>query len=105
MYYIVQLWNLAKKKKERSTHNYLDLCGSFSTTSSKGNKHIYLMYVYECNFVLTTVMKNRSDKGIIRAFREYTFEIQPVNQAKNPIICFQPIRSQYLTDKSENNLK
>ena len=28
---------------------YSDLCGRFPTTSSRGNKYIYIMYVYGCN--------------------------------------------------------
>ena len=37
----------------------------------------------------------------------YLYELQPVNQAKKPIILFQPIRSQHLTvtPKSEKSPK
>ena len=41
---------------------YSDLCGRFPTTSSRGNKYIYTMYVYCCNAILTAEMKNISDK-------------------------------------------
>ena len=36
-------------------------------TSSRGNKYIYVMYVYDCITTLTTAVKNRSDKEIIQA--------------------------------------
>ena len=60
---------------------YSDICGSFPTTSIRGNKYIYLMYVYECNAILTTAMKNRSDKEIIRVFASLTedFKIRGIN--------------------------
>ena len=41
---------------------YSDLCRRFPTTSSRGIKYIYVMYVYDYNDILTTPMKNRSDK-------------------------------------------
>ena len=40
---------------------YSDLCICLSTTSIRGDKYIYVMYVYGCNAILTTAMKNRSD--------------------------------------------
>ena len=50
--------------------NYSDICRRFPTTSSRGNKHIHVMHVYDCNFILTTSMNNRSDKEMIRYFTE-----------------------------------
>ena len=47
---------------------YSDICGRPPNTSSRGNKYIYVMYVYECNVIITTSMKNRSDKEMIRDF-------------------------------------
>ena len=44
---------------------YSDLCGRLPTTSSRGNKYIYVMYVYDCNYILTIYTKNRSDKKIL----------------------------------------
>ena len=41
---------------------YSGLCGRFSTTSVRGNKYIYVMYVYGFNSILTQSMENRSDK-------------------------------------------
>ena len=41
---------------------YSDLCGRFPTTSSMGNKYIYVMYVYDFNAILTTAMNKRSKK-------------------------------------------
>ena len=34
------------------------------------------MYVYDCNDILTTDMKNGSDKEIIRAFADLTEDIK-----------------------------
>ena len=47
---------------------YSDLCGRFPITSSRGNKYIYVMYMYECNAILTTEIKNRGNKETIRDF-------------------------------------
>ena len=60
---------------------YSDLCGCFSITSIRGNKNIYIMYVYYCNYILTTEMKNISDKDTIRAFTSLTedLKIQGIN--------------------------
>ena len=58
------------KNKEGKIYSYL--CRLFPTTSSWGNKYIYVMYVYDCNFILTTAIKNRSDKDMIRAFTSLT---------------------------------
>ena len=55
---------------------YLDLCRSLPTTSSRGKKYIYVMYVYACNSILPTKMKNRSDKEMIRAFTELTEDLK-----------------------------
>ena len=48
--------------------SYSDICGRFPITSSRGNKYIYVIYVYDCNDILITEMKSRSDKETIRAF-------------------------------------
>ena len=34
------------------------------------------MYVYDCNDILTTAMKNRSDKDMIRAFTSLTEDLK-----------------------------
>ena len=47
---------------------YSDLCGSFPINSIRGNKYIYVMYMYDCNAILTTAMNNWGDKETIRAF-------------------------------------
>ena len=39
------------------------------TTSIRGNKYIYVMYVYDCNAILTTATKNRSYKEVIIYFK------------------------------------
>ena len=51
---------------------YSDLCRSLLITFKKINKYIYVMYVYECNAIMKTVMKNISDKDKMRAFTELT---------------------------------
>ena len=55
---------------------YSDLCGCFPTTSSRGNKYIYVMYVYDYNCILTTSMKNRSDKDMIISFTSLTEDLK-----------------------------
>jgi hypothetical protein len=47
---------------------YSDLTGRFPTTSLSGNKYILILYDYDRNSVLSTPMKNRSDKEMVRAF-------------------------------------
>ena len=49
-----------------------DICGLLRNTPSKGKKYIYVMHVYHCNAILTTEMKNRSNKEVIRAFKDLT---------------------------------
>ena len=56
--------------------NYSYLCGCLPTTSIMRKKYIYVMYVYGCNATLTTAMKNRSDKEMIRAFTELTEDLK-----------------------------
>ena len=41
---------------------YSDLCGRFPIMTNKGNRYIYVMYVYYCNAIMTNPTKNRSDK-------------------------------------------
>ena len=55
---------------------YSDWCGRFPTASSRGNKYNYVMYVYACNPILTTAMKNRSDKETIRDFTSLTEDLK-----------------------------
>ena len=47
---------------------YSYLCGRLPTTSSRVNKYIYVMYVYDFNTILTKATNNRSNKEMIRAF-------------------------------------
>ena len=49
---------------------------TFTTTSSRGNKYIYVMYVYDFNAILETPTKNKSDKEMIRAFTELTEDLK-----------------------------
>ena len=55
---------------------YSDLCGRLPTTSRRGNKYVYVMYVYEFNAILTTSMKNKSDKEMIRYFTSLTEDLK-----------------------------
>ena len=55
---------------------YSDLCRCFPTTPRRVNKYIYVMYVYDCNAILTTAMNNRGDKGMIRAFTSLTEDLK-----------------------------
>ena len=43
---------------------YSDLCRSLLITFKKINKYIYVMYVYDCDDILTTETKNISYKDI-----------------------------------------
>jgi hypothetical protein len=45
-----------------------DLTGRFPTTSLSGNKYILILYNYDSNIVLSSPMKNRGDKDLVRAF-------------------------------------
>ena len=55
---------------------YSDLCGRFPDTSSRGIKYIYVMYLNYCYSILTTALKNRSDKNKIRAFTSLTEDLK-----------------------------
>ena len=47
---------------------YSDICRRFPTTSSRGNKYISVMFVYDCNAIQTISMNNRSDKEMTIVF-------------------------------------
>ena len=55
---------------------YSDICRRFPTTSIRGDKYIYVMYVYDFNAILTTEMKNRSNKYMIRVFKSLTEDLK-----------------------------
>ena len=55
---------------------YSDLCRRFPTTSSRGNKYIYAIYVYDCNAIITTEMKNKRDNEMVRDFTSLTEDIK-----------------------------
>ena len=65
---------------------YSNLCGHFPITANKVNKYIYLMYVYDCNSILATAMKNRSDREMIRAFTSFTTDLR--SRGINPRLHF-----------------
>jgi hypothetical protein len=47
---------------------YTYLTGRSRTTSLSGNKYILILYDYDSNSVLSSPMKNRGDKDMVRAF-------------------------------------
>jgi hypothetical protein len=47
---------------------YTDLTGRFPTTSLSGNKYILILYDYDINSVLSSPIKNRGDKDMVRDF-------------------------------------
>ena len=49
--------------------SYSHLCGRSPKTSGR-KKYMYVIYVYDCNSILTTETKNRSDKEMIRSLTE-----------------------------------
>ena len=51
---------------------YSDLCILFPTTSSRWEKYIYVMYVYDFNYILTAAMNNRSYTEMIISFPSFT---------------------------------
>ena len=55
---------------------YSDLCGRFPTTSSRRNKYIYVIYVYDCNAILATAMNNISEKEVIIDFTYLTEDLK-----------------------------
>ena len=60
---------------EETGHIYTDLCGSFPILSSKGNRYIFIMYVYDANAILAAPMKNRADAEMIRVYEELADQI------------------------------
>ena len=58
---------------EPSTTNeekvYSDLCGHLPTTSIRGDKYSYVIYVYGFTTIIMKATKNRSDKEMIEAFK------------------------------------
>ena len=53
-----------------------DQCGRFPTTSSRGNKYICVMYVYDCNYILTTATNNISEKDMIIDLKYLTEDLK-----------------------------
>ena len=44
------------------------------------------MYIYDCNTILTTVLKNRSDKDMMQAFIEFNIDFK--SRRINPVFHF-----------------
>ena len=55
---------------------YSDLCVRLPFPPNKVNKYIYVIYVYHFNSILKTVIKNRSEKEMIRAFKYLTTDFK-----------------------------
>jgi hypothetical protein len=47
---------------------YTDLTGKFPVRSSKGNSHVMVCYIYDCNYVKVFPMKSRSASELVRAY-------------------------------------
>ena len=47
---------------------YTDLTGVFSVTSARGNKLLYIAYIYDANGILWEPMKSKNDSEISRVF-------------------------------------
>ena len=61
---------------------YSDICRRFPTTSTRGDKCTYVMYLYNCNSILTKAMNNKSDKDMIRAFTSLTEYLKAMESTK-----------------------
>ena len=48
---------------------YTDLTGSFTVTSARGNKLIYIAYSYDANGILWEPMKSKNDSKMSRLFK------------------------------------
>ena len=55
---------------------YSDPRGRLPTTSSRGRKYIYVMYMYDCNTILTTATNNRSGNEMIQSFTYSTEDLK-----------------------------
>ena len=66
---------------------YSDIYGHFLTTSIRRNQYIYVMYVYYCNVILNTAIKNRNDKEMIRDFTSLTEDLK--SRVIHPGFCFK----------------
>jgi hypothetical protein len=47
---------------------YTDLTGKFPVRSSKGNSHVMVCYIYDCNYVKVIPMKSRSASEWVKAY-------------------------------------
>ena len=81
---------------------YSDLCGRLPTTSRRGNKYIYVMYMYECNAILTTETKNINEKVTIRAFTSLTEDLR--SQGTNPCFHFMDNEASTTLKLTMNNM-
>ena len=59
------MWKIAQPKKVRSNQIYAEI---YPPLQAGEKEYIYVVYVYECNAILTIATKNISDKETIRAF-------------------------------------
>ena len=68
--------------KTKESKIYSDIYGLVPTTSSRGNKYIYVIYVYEYNAILTTATNHISYKEMIRQSENLVNNI--LAQTSNP---------------------
>ena len=50
----IAFWTTPEPRTNKKWKIYSDLCGRLPTNSTRGNKYVYVMYVYDCNYLLTT---------------------------------------------------
>ena len=66
---------------------YSDLWERIPITSRRGNKYIHIIYVYDCNAIITTATKHRSYNEMIRDFTELTEDLK--NRGIKPGLHFK----------------
>ena len=58
------------KHMEISGQIYSDQTGCFPVTSSKGDKYLMVVYVYDANAIIARPLKNRSEQELIRVYSD-----------------------------------
>ena len=70
------------QSKTKEGKFYSDLCGLFPIMSNKGNIHILVMHLYDCNTILKTPINNRSYKDMMCDLRELKTDLK--SRGTNP---------------------
>ena len=53
---------------EKTNNIYNDQTGKFPMNSSRGNKYVLIMYVYDANAILSEPLKSKSSSHILEAY-------------------------------------